>query len=65
VTPLGLNHFVSEDDEYKGFKIPKGTLSPSWIRSITKSEKERPSFRMFGQYFTTRKLHIVSYTIIS
>ncbi|KAK7463681.1 hypothetical protein VKT23_007024 [Stygiomarasmius scandens] len=25
VTPLGLNHFVSEDDEYKGFKIPKGT----------------------------------------
>ncbi|THV04845.1 cytochrome P450 [Dendrothele bispora CBS 962.96] len=25
VTPLGLNHFVSEDDEYKGYRIPKGT----------------------------------------
>lgn len=25
VTPLGLAHFVDVDDEYNGFRIPKGT----------------------------------------
>ncbi|KAJ7487682.1 cytochrome P450 [Mycena galericulata] len=25
VTPLGIAHYVSEDDEYRGFRIPKGT----------------------------------------
>ncbi|KAJ7783872.1 cytochrome P450 [Mycena maculata] len=25
VTPLGLAHYVTEDDEYRGFRIPKGT----------------------------------------
>ncbi|KAF5375244.1 hypothetical protein D9758_000185 [Tetrapyrgos nigripes] len=25
VTPLGLNHYVTKDDEYRGYRIPKGT----------------------------------------
>ncbi|KAJ7631006.1 cytochrome P450 [Roridomyces roridus] len=25
VTPLGLAHYVTEEDEYRGFRIPKGT----------------------------------------
>ena len=25
VTPLGLAHYVSQDDEYQGYRIPKGT----------------------------------------
>jgi len=26
VTPLAVPHYVSEDDEYKGYRIPKGTV---------------------------------------
>lgn len=25
VTPFGVPHFTSEEDEYKGYRIPKGT----------------------------------------
>lgn len=25
VLPLGLSHLSTEDDEYKGYRIPKGT----------------------------------------
>jgi len=26
VTPVGISHYAMEDDEYKGYFIPKGTI---------------------------------------
>ncbi|KAK7021812.1 hypothetical protein VNI00_017256 [Paramarasmius palmivorus] len=35
VAPLGLNHRVMEDDEYGGYRIPKGSVIIGNIRAIT------------------------------
>ncbi|KAK7021808.1 hypothetical protein VNI00_017252 [Paramarasmius palmivorus] len=35
VAPLGLNHCVMEDDEYDGYRIPKGSVIIGNIRAIT------------------------------
>ncbi|KAL0580370.1 hypothetical protein V5O48_001615 [Marasmius crinis-equi] len=43
VTPLGLAHYVSEEDEYRGYRIPKGTTVLPNVWGILHDPAEYPN----------------------
>jgi cytochrome P450 len=42
VIPLSLSHYVSEDNEYRGYHIPKGTTVHPNVHGVLHDEKVYP-----------------------
>lgn len=47
VTPLGIPHMTTEDDEYEGYFIPKGTLVMANVWSILHDPEQYPNPHVF------------------
>ncbi|KAI0634877.1 CyP450 monooxygenase [Trametes polyzona] len=47
IVPLGIPHRLVEDDEYRGYHIPKGTLVISNIWAYSRNEKQYPDPEAF------------------
>ena len=66
VAPLGVPHRVIQDDEYKGYLIPKGTIvnivrnSKIFMTSISLFHYCRFSFRIFGKKSVICPANLVS-----
>lgn len=51
VAPLGLSHYASEDDEYNGFFIPKGTFVLSMkLENLNVLHQVQQLSPTFGKY---------------
>ncbi|TFK41772.1 cytochrome P450 [Crucibulum laeve] len=47
VTPLGIPHLVTEEDEYAGYRIPAGSTVISNIWAISRNEEVYPDAHLF------------------
>jgi len=61
VTPFGLAHFVDEEDEYKGHRIPKGTTVIPNVWAILHNEKTYPEpLRFHPERFDNEEMNALA-----